>query len=33
MRNPPILVAVLGFFAALAGFGYLFFGLKKGGAK
>ena len=28
MRNPPILVAVLGFFAALAGFGHLFFGLR-----
>ena len=28
MRNPPILVAVLGFFAALAGFGFLFFGLR-----
>jgi hypothetical protein len=28
MRNPPILVSVLGFFAALAGFGYLFFGLR-----
>jgi len=28
MRNPPILISVLGFFAALAGFGYLFFGLR-----
>ena len=28
MRNPPILVSVLGFFALLAGFGYLFFGLR-----
>jgi predicted flap endonuclease-1-like 5' DNA nuclease len=28
MRNPPILIAVIGFFAALAGFGYLFFGLR-----
>jgi predicted flap endonuclease-1-like 5' DNA nuclease len=28
MKNPPILVSVLGFFAALAGFGYLFFGLR-----
>jgi hypothetical protein len=28
MRNPPILVSVLGFFAALAGFGNLFFGLR-----
>lgn len=27
MKNPPILVAVLGFFSALAGFGHLFFGL------
>ena len=24
MRNPPVLVAVLGFFGALAGFGFLF---------
>jgi hypothetical protein len=28
MRNPPILISVLGFFAALAGFGYFFFGLR-----
>ena len=28
MKNPPILISVLGFFAALAGFGYLFFGLR-----
>jgi len=28
MRNPPVLIAVLGFFAALAGFGNLFFGLR-----
>ncbi len=28
MRNPPVLVSVIGFFAALAGFGYLFFGLR-----
>jgi predicted flap endonuclease-1-like 5' DNA nuclease len=28
MKNPPILIAVLGFFAALAGFGNLFFGLR-----
>ena len=28
MRNPPILVAVIGFFAALAGFSFLFFGLR-----
>lgn len=28
MRNPPILVSVIGFFAALAGFGYLFFGMR-----
>jgi hypothetical protein len=28
MRNPPILISILGFFAALAGFGYLFFGLR-----
>src|SRR6188768_1212066 len=28
MRNPPILIAVLGFFAALAGFGFLYFGLR-----
>ena len=28
MKNPPILIAVLGFFAALAGFGFLFYGLR-----
>ena len=28
MKNPPILIAVIGFFAALAGFGLLFFGLR-----
>ncbi len=28
MKNPPVLIAVIGFFAALAGFGYLFFGLR-----
>jgi len=28
MKNPPVLVAVLGFFAALAGLGHLFFGLR-----
>ena len=28
MKNPPILVAVLGFFAAVAGFGWLFLGLR-----
>lgn len=28
MRNPPILISVIGFFAALAGLGYLFFGLR-----
>jgi hypothetical protein len=28
MRNPPILISVIGFFAALAGFAYLFFGLR-----
>jgi cytochrome c oxidase subunit IV len=28
MRNPPILVAVIGFFGAVAGFGFLFFGLR-----
>jgi hypothetical protein len=28
MKNPPILISVLGFFAALAGFGFLFFGLR-----
>ena len=28
MKNPPILIAVIGFFAALAGFGFLFIGLR-----
>jgi predicted flap endonuclease-1-like 5' DNA nuclease len=28
VKNPPILIAVIGFFAALAGFGFLFFGLR-----
>src|SRR5262245_1205474 len=28
MKNPPILVSVIGFFAALAGFSYFFFGLR-----
>jgi hypothetical protein len=28
MRNPPILVSVIGFFAALAGFGFIFWGLR-----
>ena len=28
MKNPPILISVLGFFGVLAGFGYLFFGLR-----
>jgi hypothetical protein len=28
MRNPPILISVLGFFAGLAGFSFLFFGLR-----
>ncbi len=28
MRNPPILISVIGFFAALAGFAYIFFGLR-----
>jgi hypothetical protein len=28
MRNPPVLVSVIGFFAALAGFGFLFYGLR-----
>ena len=28
MRNPPILISVLGFFAMLAGFGYFFFVLR-----
>jgi hypothetical protein len=28
MKNPPILISVIGFFAALAGFAYLFLGLR-----
>ncbi len=28
MKNPPILISVLGFFAMLAGFGFLFYGLR-----
>jgi hypothetical protein len=28
MKNPPILISVIGFFAALAGFSYLFYGLR-----
>ena len=28
MKNPPILIAVIGFFAAMAGFALLFFGLR-----
>lgn len=28
MRNPPILISVIGFFVALAGFAYLFFGIS-----
>jgi cytochrome c oxidase subunit IV len=28
MRNPPILISVIGFFALLAGFGFLFVGLR-----
>jgi hypothetical protein len=28
VKNPPILISVLGFFAALAGFGFLFYGLR-----
>jgi hypothetical protein len=28
VRNPPILISVIGFFAALAGFNYLFLGLR-----
>ena len=28
MRNPPILVSVIGFFSARAGFGFLFWGLR-----
>ena len=28
MKNPPVFVSLLGFFSALAGFAYLFFGLR-----
>lgn len=28
MKNPPILISVLGFFGAMAGFGWLFLGLR-----
>jgi hypothetical protein len=28
MRNPPVLIAVIGFFAVLAGVAFLFFGLR-----
>jgi len=28
VRNPPILISVIGFFAALAGFSFLFYGLR-----
>jgi cytochrome c oxidase subunit IV len=28
LKNPPILISVIGFFAALAGFAYIFFGLR-----
>ncbi len=28
MKNPPILISVIGFFAALAGFAWLFVGLR-----
>ncbi len=28
MRNPPVLISVIGFFAALAGFGWFFWGLS-----
>jgi len=28
VRNPPILISVLGFFAGIAGFSYLFYGLR-----
>ena len=28
MRNPPILISVIGFFGAMAGFAWLFFGLR-----
>jgi len=28
VKNPPILISVIGFFAAMAGFGWLFFGMR-----
>jgi hypothetical protein len=28
MKNPPILVSVIGFFGAMAGFAWIFFGLR-----
>jgi predicted flap endonuclease-1-like 5' DNA nuclease len=28
VKNPPILISIIGFFAALAGFGFLFYGLR-----
>jgi len=28
MRNPPVLISVIGFFSALAGFNHLFLGLR-----
>ena len=28
MKNPPILISVIGFFVAMAGFGWLFFGIR-----
>jgi hypothetical protein len=28
LRNPPILISVIGFFGAMAGFAWLFFGLR-----
>ena len=28
MKNPPVLISVIGFFGALAGFSYIFFGLR-----
>lgn len=31
MKNPPVLVAVLGFFGALAGFGFIFMGFRMVG--
>jgi hypothetical protein len=28
MKNPPVLISVIGFFTAMAGFAWLFFGLR-----